>query len=206
MSSRKAIFLVDDEAPLRKALGRLLTAEGFQVTPFTSAEEFLRAKPLIGGACVLLDIAMPGIDGLELQRQLADAVPPPAIVFLTGHGDIPMSVQAIKAGAVDFLTKPVDDTDLLRAVRAALAKAAVQQATAAQLAEWRTRLEALTPREHEVLTYVVSGRLNKQIASDLGVVEHTIKMHRGRVMEKMKVDSVAELVRIASRLGVTPAP
>jgi len=206
MSFRKAIFLVDDEEPLRKALGRLLAAEGFQVTPFASAEEFLRAKPLIGGSCVLLDISMPGIDGLELQRQLAAAVPPPAIVFLTGHGDIPMSVQAIKAGAVDFLTKPVDDTDLLRAVRAGLAKAAVQQAAAAQLAEWRTRLETLTPREHEVLRHVLSGRLNKQIASDLGVVEHTIKMHRGRVMEKMAVDSVAELARIASRLGVVPAP
>lgn len=199
------VFVVDDEEGMRRALTRLLQAEGLAVRSFATADELLAALEGEGPGCVLLDVAMPGLDGLQLQQRLAERGARLPIVFLTGHGDIPMSVQAIKAGAVDFLTKPVRRDDLLRAVRAALDQAAAQQAATQADAELRSRLAQLTPREREVLEHVIAGKLNKVIAADLGTSEQTIKVHRGRVMEKMGVASVAELVRAAQRLGIRPA-
>lgn len=191
----KVIYVVDDEAGMRKALTRLLRAEGFEVRAFASAKEFLVADGVEADACLVLDVSMPDVDGLALQRHLTNARTPLPIVFLTGQGDIPMSVRAMKAGAVDFLTKPVNDSDLLRAIHAALA-------IAASRSDARARYHSLTPREREVMAHVVAGKLNKQIAADLGTGEQNIKTHRGRVMEKMGVVSVADLVRLAERLGL----
>jgi len=205
MSPYPMVHLVDDEAGLRRALTRLLSANGLTVRAHASAEEFLAAYNATEPACLILDVAMPGIDGLELQRRLTRDGTLLPIVFLTGHGDIPMSVEAIKAGAVDFLTKPLDEAALLGAVRSALKLAGEQAFRRREMAALRARLQQLTPREREVLEHVVTGRLNKQIAADLGTGEQTIKVHRGRVMEKMGVESLAELVRVAERLGVKPA-
>ena len=196
------IYVVDDEAGMRKALTRLLRADGFDVRAFASAQDFLAAHRAEETACLVLDVAMPGLDGIELQRRLTHAGALVPIVFLTGTGDIPMSVRAIKAGAVDFLTKPVNDADLLRAVRAALALAASSKIEHAEQAALAERLATLTPREREVMAHVVAGQLNKQIAGDLGTSEQNIKIHRGRVMEKMGVESLADLVRAAERLGI----
>jgi FixJ family two-component response regulator len=184
-----------------KALTRLLRAEGFSVRGFTSAKSFLESYRAEELSCLVLDVAMPELNGLEFQQQLADAGILLPIVFLTGRGDIPMTVQAVKAGAVDFLTKPVNDETLLRAVRAALKRAAEQRELIAEMALLRQRHSLLTPREREVMEHVVAGKLNKQIAADLGTGEHTIKVHRARVMEKMQAESLADLVRIAERLG-----
>lgn len=205
MSPYPMVHLVDDEAGLRRALTRLLSANGLTVRAHASAEAFLDAYNATEPACLILDVAMPGIDGLELQRRLTRDGTLLPIVFLTGHGDIPMSVEAIKAGAVDFLTKPVDEAALLGAVRSALKLADEQASQRREMAPLRARLDQLTPREREVLEHVVAGRLNKQIAADLGTGEQTIKVHRGRVMEKMGVESLADLVRVAERLGVKPA-
>jgi FixJ family two-component response regulator len=205
MKSAVTIGLVDDEPGMLKALQRLLNAEGFHVRTFASAGEFLARFPSERVDCLVLDVTMPGLSGLELQEQLNRAGARLPIVFLTGQGDIPMSVRAIKAGAVNFLTKPVDDAELLAAVRVALAEAARQQAEQAALAAERSRLESLTPRELEVLRHVIAGKLNKQIAADLGTSEQTIKVHRMRITEKMGLPSVAELVRAAGRLNLTPA-
>ncbi len=199
---RGTVFLLDDEPGMLKALTRLLKAEGFTVRGFTSAKTFLenfRAEEL---SCLVLDVAMPELSGLELQQRLTHAGILLPIVFLTGRGDIPMTVQAIKAGAVDFLTKPVNDADLLRAVRAALERATNQCERTAQTAELRERFARLTPREREVMAHVVAGQLNKQIAGDLGTGEQNIKIHRARVMEKMGVESLADLVRAAERLSL----
>jgi FixJ family two-component response regulator len=201
-ASHGTVFLLDDEPGMLKALKRLLTAEGFTVHGFTSAKEFLASDRAEELSCLVLDVAMPELDGLELQQRLTRAGVLVPIVFLTGHGDIPMSVRAIKAGAVDFLTKPVNDADLLRAVRAALRRAAEQRDRTSEESLLRERYARLTPREREVMQHVVAGRLNKQIASDLGTGEHTIKVHRARVMEKMGVESLADLVRAAERLGL----
>jgi FixJ family two-component response regulator len=196
------VFLLDDEPGMLKALTRLLTAEGFTVRGFTAAKDFLESYRQEELCCLVLDVAMPELNGLELQQRLTHAGILLPIVFLTGHGDIPMSVQAIKAGAVDFLTKPIKAADLLPAVRAAMQHAAQQldQVSAGALLQQRYAL--LTPREREVLEHVVAGKLNKQIAADLGTGEHTIKVHRSRVMEKMDAESMADLVRAAERLGV----
>ena len=196
------VYVVDDEAGMRKALTRLLRSEGFEVRAFASARNFLAAYRVEETACLVLDVAMPELDGMALQRRLTHAGVLAPIIFLTGRGDIPMSVHAIKAGAVDFLAKPVNDTVLLGAVRAALRLALsrkTEQAASAALAE---RYARLTPREREVMAHVATGKLNKQIAGDLGIAEQTIKVHRGRVMQKMGVVSVADLVRAAGRLGV----
>lgn len=198
------VFLLDDEPGMVKALTRLLKAEGFTVRAFTSAKTFLESYHPENPGCLVLDVAMPELNGLELQKRLTQAGILLPIVFLTGRGDIPMSVQAIKAGALDFLTKPVRDSDLLRAVRAALQRAAEQRELISQTALLRQRYASLTPRECEVMAHVVSGRLNKEVAGELGIGEHTIKVHRARVMEKMGVDSLADLVRAAERLGLTP--
>ena len=195
------VFVVDDDPDVLKGLARLLRSAGLEVATFSSPSEFLEQYDLRAAGCLVLDLAMPGLNGLELQEALTakgSAIP---IIFLTGRGDIPMSVQAMKGGAVDFLTKPIHDEDLLKAVHTALEKDRIERQSRAELDEIQERLATLTPREREVLTHVVSGQLNKQIANDLGTVEKTIKVHRARVMEKMKVNSVAELVRLTERLG-----
>jgi FixJ family two-component response regulator len=203
-ASHSTIFLLDDEPGMLKALARLLKAEGFTVQAFASAKTFLESyRPEILG-CLVLDVAMPELNGLELQQHLTRSGFLLPIVFLTGHGDIPMSVQAIKAGAVDFLTKPVKDAALLRAVRAALQRAVEQRDLISEIALLRRRYASLTPRESEVMAHVVAGQLNKQVAGELGIGEHTIKIHRARVMEKMGVESLADLVRAAERLGQKP--
>jgi FixJ family two-component response regulator len=196
------VFLLDDEPGMLKALTRLLKAEGFTVRAFTSAKAFLESYQPEALSCLVLDVAMPELDGLELQQRLTRAGILLPTVFLTGHGDIPMSVQAIKAGALDFLTKPVKDVDLLRAVRAALQRAAEQREIIAATALLRQRYSSLTAREREVMAHVVAGELNKQVADALGIGEHTIKVHRSRVMDKMGVQSLADLVRAAERLGL----
>ena len=196
------VFVVDDYAPVRSAVSRLLRAAGFAVAAFASAERFLAQYDLHTPGCLVLDLDMPAVHGLELQRILATKGSVLPIIFLTGHGDIPKSVQAMKRGASDFLTKPVNDKDLLAAVRVAIERDALAGREQAKLSEIRARLATLTPREREVLEHVVAGKLNKQIAEDLGVTEATIKMHRARVMAKMKVQAVADLVRLAERCGI----
>lgn len=197
------VFLVDDDPSVRRALSRLIKSAGYQVRAFASAREFLDIRPQPDGpVCLVLDVRMPGISGLELQIELEKINPAVPIVFITGHGDIPTSVRAMKAGAVDFLAKPVKDADLLKAIEQALKRATRDAAVFAELGDIRQRLETLTPREREVLEHVVSGQLNKQIAYDLGTVEKTIKVHRARIMEKMQARSLAELVRLAEKIGI----
>lgn len=196
------VFVVDDYAPVRKSISRLLSAAGFVVAAFASAEEFLaQYDPEVLG-CLVLDLAMPELDGLQLQDLLAKAGSLLPIIFLTGHGSIPKSVQAMKHGASDFLTKPVNDEDLLVAVRAAIEKDRVRRQEQDELSEIRTRFETLTPRERDVLEYVIAGKLNKQIAGELGTAEPTVKIHRAHMMQKMQAHSVAELVRMTERCGV----
>jgi len=196
------VFLVDDDPAVSRALSRVLREEGLEVETFPSAEAFLARPGPTAEGCLVLDVTMPGIDGIELQRRLAESGQSLPTVFVTGHGDIPMSVQAMKAGAADFLTKPVQARALVAAIRAAIAQdASARQARAAD-AELRERLATLTPREREVLTGLAAGKLNKQIAADLGVVEQTVKFHRSRIMERMQAKTVAQLMHIAARLGV----
>jgi FixJ family two-component response regulator len=205
MPEQPIVYVLDDEPEILKALARLLLAKGFQVQGFTSAREFLAHERQQVPACLVLDVAMPELDGLAVQEQLSRTGEELPIVFLTGHGDIPMSVRAMKAGAQDFLTKPVNAAELLQAIRTALDRASAQQAAGAELAVVTARLAQLTPREQEVLEHVVAGKRNKQIAAELGTGEQNVKIHRGRLMRKMGVRSVAELVRVAERLGLTPA-
>ena len=200
--SGPTVFVVDDYAPVRNAISRLLRAAGFDVATFASADAFLAQHDPAASGCLVLDLAMPTLDGLELQRILAKTGSLLPIIFLTAHGSISQSVQAMKNGASDFLTKPVNDEDLLAAVRTALEKHRAIRREQAELSEIRARLATLTPREREVLEYVVAGKLNKQIAGDLGTVEQTIKIHRAHVMQKMRVHSVAELVRLTQRCGI----
>src|SRR5215472_7691975 len=196
------VFVVDDYAPGRRSITRLLRAAGFVVAAFASAQDFLAQYDPAASGCLVLDLAMPAISGLELQSILADKRSLLPIIFLTAHGDIPKSVQAMKHGASDFLTKPVNDEELLAAVRTAIEKHRAVRREQAELSEIRARLATLTPREREVLEYVVAGKLNKQIAGDLGTVEQTIKIHRAHVMQKMRARSVAELVRLTQRCGI----
>jgi FixJ family two-component response regulator len=196
------VFVVDDYAPGRRSISRLLQAAGFAVTAFASAKEFLAQYDAEAPGCLVLDLAMPAVSGLELQGILADRGSLLPIIFLTAYGDIPKSVQAMKRGASDFLTKPVNDEDLLAAVRVAIEKHRALRREQAELSEIRARLATLTPREREVLEYVVAGKLNKQIAGELGTVEQTVKIHRAHVMQKMRVQSVAELVRMTERCGI----
>jgi FixJ family two-component response regulator len=203
MSARDpTVFLVDDYAPVRRSISRLLRAAGFAVAVFASAEEFLaQYDPGVWG-CLLLDVAMPSLNGFELQNILANTGSLLPIIFLTGEGDIPKSVRAMKHGATDFLTKPVNDQELLATVRAAIEKHRALRRKQVELSEIRERLATLTPREREVLEYVIAGKLNKQIAGDLGTVEQTVKVHRAHVMQKMRVRSVAELVRLVERCRI----
>jgi FixJ family two-component response regulator len=196
--SNATIYLLDDEPGMVKALRRLLLVEGYKVKGFTSAAAFLEAYEPSQTCCLVLDVSMPDLDGIELQRRLThDGILIP-IVFLTGHGDIPMSVRAMKAGAVDFLTKPVNAPDLLQAVKAGLTRSHEH----IENALFASRLSRLTAREREVFEHVITGELNKQIAAHLGTGEQNIKVHRARVMQKMEVESLAELVRMAERIGL----
>ena len=203
-SSTPTVFVVDDELSVRKAIARLLQAAGLTPATFASAAEFLAAYDPAAPGCLLLDMTMPGLSGLDLQQALVARGEPPPIIFLTGHADIPDTVQAMKGGAVEFLTKPVEDARLLDAVRSAFARDAVERAAHAELAGIRQRLATLTPREFQVLGCVVAGKLNKQTAAELGTVEKTIKVHRARVVEKLQVHSLAELVLLAARAGLSP--
>ena len=196
------VYLLDDEPEMVKALARLLRAKQFEVRGFTSVRTFLEACQPHDTACLVLDVAMPELDGLELQRRLTHRGILIPIIFLTGHGDIPMSVRAIKAGATDFLTKPVDATALVRAVRGALQTAQNRRQAIVETAALAARFSTLTPREREVMEHVVAGKLNKQIAADLGTGEQNIKLHRAHIMQKIAVQSIADLVRAAERLGV----
>jgi len=198
------VYVVDDDPSVRRALTRLVRSAGHEVEAYGSAREFLEhACGERTPACVVLDVQLPDLSGLELQRELDARLP---IVFLTGHGDIAMTVGAIKAGATDFLTKPVRDDDLLRAIDLALARSVEVSKSIHELEELRSRVGRLTVREREVMNLVVLGRLNKQVACELGTVEKTVKAHRARVMQKMEVSSLAELVRIADKVAVTNPP
>jgi FixJ family two-component response regulator len=199
------VFVVDDDAAVRKSLVRLLKSAGYRAESFPSANEFLEhwnRDPAPG--CVLLDIQMPGLDGLQLQEKLKGSTHGIPVIFITGHGDIPASVKAMKAGAVDFFPKPFHDEDLLHAIREAIQRDHQARTDRAERASVAERLETLTPREREVMVLVVRGLLNKQIAAALSASEKTIKIHRGRVMKKMKVQSVADLVRAADKIGIRP--
>ncbi len=198
------VFIVDDDAGVLKALSRLLRTSGYEVVPFSSPRAFLAGHDLSAPGCAIFDLAMPGIDGLQLQSALLDQGASRSIIFVTGKGDIPDSVRAMKNGAIDFLTKPVDACELLNAIQRAQQREDEMRARREEADDAHARLASLTPREFEVLTHVIAGRLNKQIAGDLGTVEKTIKVHRGRMMEKMRVRSVAELVRLADKAGVPP--
>jgi FixJ family two-component response regulator len=197
------VFVVDDNPSVRRSLHRLLASAGYTVEAFASAAEFQARAPATGPCCVVLDVRMPGLSGIELQQALAAAGRRMSIVFVTGHADVPASVQAMKGGAVDLLTKPVDQQRLLAAIARALAKDAVDLGEEIRIAHIRQRVRTLTGREAQVFALVVTGMLNKQIAYDLGIVEKTVKVHRARVMEKMRAGSVAELVRLADAVGVS---
>jgi RNA polymerase sigma factor (sigma-70 family) len=199
------VAVIDDDAAVRTALVRLFRSTGLQADPFESCEAFLAAPPGRQPSCLVLDVSLPGLDGPALQRRLSADRNPPPIVFLTGHGDIPMSVRAMKDGAVDFLTKPATEAALLAAVGAALDRARASEETARVSAVFEERLATLTSREREVFRHVIAGKPNKTIAADIGTSEKTVKVHRGRVMAKMQAQSVAQLVRMAEATGVEPA-
>jgi RNA polymerase sigma factor (sigma-70 family) len=200
--SQSIVFVVDDDAEVRKALDSLIRSLGLQVELFGSPQDFLQSKPPKVASCLILDIRLPGVSGLEFQRKLAEANNPIPIIFITGHGDIPMSVRAMKAGAVEFLTKPWRDQDLLDAIHLALDRDRARRQREAEMAKLRDRFEWLTPREREVLPLVVSGLPNKQIAAEIGTSETTVKVHRGQLMRKMGADSLPELVRMAEKMGI----
>ena len=204
MDAEALVFVVDDDASLRASLQDLLESVGLQVVACASAQEFLRRPRPEGPSCLVLDVRLPGLSGLELQRQLAAGDRAMPIIFITGHGDIPMSVQAMKAGAVEFLPKPFRDQDLLDAIHQALARDRHARQQRAQRAALRRRFDTLTPRQREVLARMVAGRLNKQIAGELGTSEATVKTHRQQVMAKMRAESLADLIRLADQLGLLP--
>ena len=205
MADVSTVFVIDDEASVRRAVARLLTSAGHHVETFGSAEEFLRHPHYDAPGCLVLDVKMPGQSGLDLQEVLAKEGSYLPIIFVSGRSNVPISVKAMKGGAVDFLTKPFQHKDLLKAVDLSLAKDREARASRAEVQDVQERLQTLTVREHDVLCLVVAGRLNKQIAYELEISEKTVKVHRARVMEKMRAESVADLVRLAEKVGISPA-
>ena len=199
-TTKRIVFVVDDDVSVRESLELLIDNEGWQPKTFASAQEFLGSPRAVVPSCLLLDISLPGLNGLELQKRVAVERTDMPIIFITGHGDIPKSVQAMKAGAVEFLTKPFNDEVLLTAVRQALERSRLALVQEAEMQELRNRYASLTPREREVMALVVSGLLNKQVGGELGISEITVKAHRGQVMQKMKANSIADLVKMAGRL------
>ena len=197
------VFIVDDDLSVRRTTERLIRSAGFKALTFTSAREFLANPRPEGPACLVLDVRMPGLSGMDLQRELTQSGIHIPIIFITGHGDIPMSVRAMKAGAVEFLTKPFRSRSLLDAVRAAIERDRSAYKARSEAGELRQRYDQLTPREREVMALVVAGQLNKQVASELSTTERTIKFHRAHIMEKMGAESLADLVRMAEKLGVS---
>jgi FixJ family two-component response regulator len=196
------VFIVDDDASMRDSLKNLIRSVGLRAELFASAQEFLRSKHPAVPSCLVLDVRLPGLSGLDLQKRMAEAGLQIPIIFVTGHGDIPMTVRAMKAGAVEFLTKPFRDQDLLDAIQQALERDREARNQRAEIEELRSRFASLTPREREVMARVVAGLLNKQIGAELGSSETTVKIHRHQVMEKMEAGSLPELVRMADRLGL----
>jgi FixJ family two-component response regulator len=199
------IFIIDDDASMLRALSYLLRSAGYKVETCSSAEKFLRRENYDGVGCIILDVRMPGLSGMDLQEKLMRFDYGMPIIFLTGHGELSMGVQAMKKGAIDFLTKPCDDEELLEAVRRAIEKDTQARGSYKEKQEIRRQIELLTPREKEILRYVIAGMLNKQIAAKLGIAEPTVKIHRGRVMEKLCAESVVDLVRLAGKAGIEPS-
>jgi FixJ family two-component response regulator len=199
------VFVIDDDASMRRALSYLLQSAGYKVETHSSAEEFLRREHYDGVGCIILDVRMPGLSGMDLQEKLMGSDYTMPIIFLTGHGELSMGVEAMKKGAIDFLTKPCDDEQLLGAVHSAIEKDKQARGSYKEKQEVRGRIELLTPRENEILRYVISGMLNKQIALKLGIAEQTVKIHRGRIMEKLCAESVADLVRLTGKAGIEPS-
>ena len=204
MDAKPRVFVIDDDSSVRRGLTRLLRSAGHESEVFSSASDFLAREPYPGPACVVVDVKMPGLDGLEFQEALLKRRRQEQLVFITGHGDIPMCAQVMKAGAVDFLPKPFQPDKLLDCVARALARSTEQRKTAAGRDEARGRLDLLTPREFEVMQLVATGMLNKQVGAELGMAEKTVKVHRGRVMRKLGITSVAELVRLVEKAGAAP--
>ncbi|MCI0627677.1 MAG: response regulator [Acidobacteria bacterium] len=200
------VFVVDDDISVRESLELLIRCEGWQPETFASAQEFLDYPRAVVPNCLVLDISLPGLNGLELQKRIASERTDMPIIFITGYGDVPKTVQAMKAGAIEFLTKPFSDEGLLSAIRQALERSRVALSHEAQIQELQNRYASLTPRERQVMALVVSGLLNKQVGGELGISEITVKAHRGQVMQKMKADSLADLVKMATKLGLTSAP
>ena len=202
-TAKPIVFVVDDDVWVRESLETLIRDEGWQPETFSSAQQFLDRPRALTPSCLVLDISLPGLNGLELQKHVAVERTDMPIIFITGHGDIPMSVGAMKAGAVEFLTKPFNDEVLLTAIRQALERSRLALAQEAEMQQLRDRYASLTPREMEVMAWVVSGLLNKQVGGELGISEKTVKAHRGQVMQKMKANSVADLVKMAEKLHLT---
>jgi len=205
-SAAPIVFIVDDDISVRESLELLIRSQSWQAETFESAKEFLGRPRVLVPSCLILDVSLPGLNGLELQKRVAVERTEMPIIFITGHGDVPMSVEAMKAGAVEFLTKPFRKDVLVSAIRNALDRSRTALTDKAEMQSLRDCYASLTPREREVMTLVISGLLNKQVGGELGICENTVKYHRAQAMQKMKADSLADLVRMAARLGLTSAP